>query len=265
MILTESLMTDVPNPPAESTGEAARRWEENAAFWVTIIREHRDRYRTELTDPAMYEAIGDCGGSVVLDAGCGEGYLAREIRRLGAGEVVGVDRSGALIDAAAAAAGPDEGLSFKTADLADIPLDDGAFDLVVANHVLNDLSDITAPIREFARVLRPGGRLVALMLHPCFYGMRAERQTLRWTLPAEEYFSSRAIEQHFEVDGIVSPARAITRLRPLEVYTAALAGAGFCITALREPHPSVEQLHEDPWWASNFPRPLFLLLTAAKH
>ena len=34
------------------------RWDENASFWVQIIREHRDKYRNELTEPAMIEAIG---------------------------------------------------------------------------------------------------------------------------------------------------------------------------------------------------------------
>lgn len=256
-------MTDAPLAPGGAADEGARRWEENATYWVRIIRDQRDRYRTELTDPAMFEAIGDCGGLVVLDVGCGEGYLAREIRRRGAREVVGVDRSGALIDAAAAASGPDECLSFKTADVADLPFDDSAFDLVAANHLLNDLRNISTPVREFARVLKPGGRFIALMLHPCFYGFRAERQALRWNLPASEYFAPRGIEQHFEVDGLVSPAPTTAWIRPLEDYSAALADAGFCITTLREPHP-IGQIGESTWWRDNFPRPLFLLLVATK-
>lgn len=257
-------MTDAPLPPDGAADEGARRWEENAAYWARIIREQRDRYRTELTDPAMFDAIGDCADLIVLDVGCGEGYLAREIRRRGAREVVGVDRSGALIDAATAASGPDECLSFKVADVADLPFDDSAFDLVVANHLFNDLRDITTPMREFGRVLKAGGRLIALMLHPCFYGFRAERQALRWNLPASEYFSPRAIEQHFEVDGLVSPAPATSWIRPLEDYSRVLTDAGFCITALREPHPVADQIGDSTWWRNNFPRPLFLLLVATK-
>ncbi len=258
-------MTDAPCLAVDAVGQGKQRWEENAAFWVKIIREHRDRYRTELTDPAMYEAIGNCDGLSVLDAGCGEGYMAREIRRRGARQVVGVDKSEALIDAAITAAGQDAGLIFNAADLGALPLDDSAFDLIVANHVVNDLHDITTPVREFARVLTPSGRLVILMLHPCFYGIRAERQALRTNLPVSEYFTPRAIEQHFEVDGIVSPSRTIAWVRPLEDYTQALADAGFCITSLREPHPSAEQIRDSTWWRNNFPRPLFLLLTAVKH
>lgn len=202
-------------------------------------------------------------GLSILDAGCGEGYLARDLARRGARHVTGVDRSAALVDAAAAAADGQAGLSFKVGDIAGLPLPDGQFDLVVVNHVLNDVPDIAAPVSEFARVLRPGGRLVILMLHPCFYGLRAERQSMRRHLAVQEYFAARPIEQHFEVDGLISPVPTRTWVRPLEAYTSALTSAGFHLTALSEPHPSPEQLAASQWWQENFPRPLFLLMTAA--
>ncbi|MGH3377211.1 MAG: class I SAM-dependent methyltransferase [Actinoallomurus sp.] len=56
------------------------------------MRERRDRYRTELTDAAVLDAVGPCAGWKVLDAGCGEGYLARSLASRGA-EVIGVDVS----------------------------------------------------------------------------------------------------------------------------------------------------------------------------
>lgn len=36
-----------------ATDTLPNRWDTNASFWVRIIREHLDRYRNELTDPAM--------------------------------------------------------------------------------------------------------------------------------------------------------------------------------------------------------------------
>jgi SAM-dependent methyltransferase len=84
----------------------------------------------------------------------------------------------------------------------------------VANHVLNDLPDVSGPIAELARVLRPGGRLVALMLHPCFYGNRAEDTQRLSSLPPADYFSARPVEQRFLVDGLVSPS-AFVREVPL--------------------------------------------------
>src|SRR5580704_14865630 len=75
------------------------RWDTNASFWVQIIREHRDQYRNELTDPAMLKAVGKPARLAVLDAGCGEGYLSRILARNGA-TVTGVDSSTKLIEAA---------------------------------------------------------------------------------------------------------------------------------------------------------------------
>jgi SAM-dependent methyltransferase len=256
------MTTDAPTVPASA---APSHWEGNAEFWIRIIRERRDRYRTELTDQAVLAAIGDYVGLDVLDAGCGEGYMARLLARHGARQVMGADKSPALIAAARAASAGVPAVRFAEADVADLPFDSASFDLALANHLFNDLPDITGPVGELARVLRPGGRLVILMLHPCFYGHRAERQEIRRSLPVADYFAARVIEQRFEVDGIVSPDPTVTWVRPLEIYTKAITGSGLCITSLTEPHPSDTQLAESQWWRENFPRPLFLLMTARKN
>ncbi|HEY5360144.1 MAG TPA: hypothetical protein VIJ82_21095 [Streptosporangiaceae bacterium] len=103
------------------------------------------------------------------------------------------------------------------------------------------------------------------MLHPCFYGDRASRSDSKDQGPGLTYFSPRKISQRFNVDGIASPEEITSYHWPLEYYVRTLREAGLWITDLREPHPSAEQLRDDPWWQDNFPRPLFLLLTAQKH
>ena len=148
------------------------------------------------------------------------------------GQVTGADRSPPLIAAAREAAAGLPAARFHEADLAELPFADASFNLVVVNHVFNDLPDITGPVGELARVLRPGGRLVILTLHPCFYGRRAERQAIRRSLPAADYFAPRVIEQRFEVDGISSPDPTVTWVRPLEAYTEAITSNGLCITGL---------------------------------
>ena len=70
--------------------------------------------------------------------------------------------------------------------------------------------------------------------------------------------------QQFNVDGITSPAEVTSWHRPLEFYVGSLKDSGLSLTDLREPHPTHEQLQNDPWWRANFPRPLFLLLVAQK-
>ena len=54
-------------------------YDANAEFWIEIIQNHRDKYREELTNTAVLNAIGAARGLAVLDAGCGEGYLSRKL------------------------------------------------------------------------------------------------------------------------------------------------------------------------------------------
>lgn len=240
----------------------SRRWERNAEFWIRIIRERLDPYRTELTDAAVLRALGPCDGKVVLDAGCGEGYLTRRFAARGAA-AYGVDRSSGLIEAATIAAGRASGRSrFLLGDLRALPLPDGRFDAVVCNHSLNELRDLRPVFGEFSRVLRPGGALIVLMLHPCFYGPRKEGGR-RLALDPDEYFVPRRVEQRFNVSGLVSPAPTVIWVRPLESYFALLADAGFCVERLWEPRPSRRRM-ADAWWRENFQKPLFLLWRAVR-
>jgi ubiquinone/menaquinone biosynthesis C-methylase UbiE len=235
---------------------------ENANFWKKIIREGLDPYRRELTDAAVIRAVQPGPETRILDAGCGEGYLARQLAAHGA-TVTGVDACEALVDAAIALDEHD-GLEYVTASVDDLPLDDSSVDVVVCNHVLNDLRDIEAPLQEFGRILAPGGRLVALMLHPCFYVPHAERDSVTDVVTPDVYFSERVIEQPFSVSGITSPASVRMWFRPLEDYVSAITAAGLAITDLTEPHPPVELLAPGSWWHENFRRPLFMLITATK-
>ncbi|HEX8203276.1 MAG TPA: methyltransferase domain-containing protein, partial [Isosphaeraceae bacterium] len=99
----------------------------------------------------------DLAGLLVLDAGCGGGRYARLAGRHGA-RVVGVDLSAAVDKAAALCADlPD--VKIIQADLLDLPLAEGAFDLAFSLGVLHHGPD---PRRAFAQVaarVKPGGRL----------------------------------------------------------------------------------------------------------
>jgi SAM-dependent methyltransferase len=239
------------------------RWERNADFWIRIIRERLDPFRSQLTDAEVLRAIGPCSGAMILDAGCGEGYMSRALAQKGA-NVVGLDRSTRLVKVAVEARSRgDRQPVFALGDLTALPFVDTTFDVVLCNHSLNDLRSLRRPFLEFARVLKPGGRLVVLMLHPCFYGGRDDRGN-RVEVPVDRYFSVRRMEQKFSVSGLTSPVPTVVWVQPLESYFAHLADAGFCVALLREPHPSSAQRASDPWWAATFTRPLFLLLVAAK-
>ena len=103
----------------------------------------------------------------VLDVGCGPGSITVGLARR-AGRVVGVDMSAEMVEASSALA-VREGVanaSFEVSSAYELPFEGsawegGTFDVVYAHQLLQHLADPVAALREFRRVLRPGG-LVAV-------------------------------------------------------------------------------------------------------
>ena len=141
----------------------------------------------------------------MLDAGCGEGYLSRKLAEEGAA-VTGIDSSAELIKAARAheLAGMLPA-SFDVGTVDSLPYDAGSFDLVLCNHLVNDLQDPDQALKELARVLRDHGRVVILMLHPCFYNNHAERAEPENNLPTSSYFQTRHITRTSKWTGCSRP------------------------------------------------------------
>ncbi|MFC3960504.1 class I SAM-dependent methyltransferase [Nocardia jiangsuensis] len=226
------------------------------------MRSELDRYRTQLTNQAVIREVGACENARIIDAGCGEGYLSRLLAEQGA-EVTGIDSCLELIEAARGISEPR--VQYLHGSVESVPDDDSSYDVVVCNHLVNDLEFPDRSFNEFSRILRVGGRIIILMLHPCFYGPRAESVApKRGELDVTQYFSTRPMSHPFRVAGISSPSEVKIWLRPLESYMKMLFAAGFRLTGLSEPHPPRELLESDDWWGDNFRRPLFLLIAGEK-
>ncbi len=108
----------------------------------------------------LLDLMGDLAGMRFLDAGCGDGALVCAAAARGA-EATGIDPDPAMV-AAAQARAADQGIraTFIDGRVERLPFPDSSFDVVGAITVLCFLPDASAGIREMARVLRPGGRLV---------------------------------------------------------------------------------------------------------
>jgi predicted TPR repeat methyltransferase len=98
--------------------------------------------------------------SWVLDVGCGTGLVGRALRARGfAGQLLGLDISEASLEIARHSGAYD---SLERADLQrPLPLADDSVDAVVCVGVMTYLPDVEAVWREFARVTKPGGIVVA--------------------------------------------------------------------------------------------------------
>lgn len=92
----------------------------------------------------------------VLEVGAGTGKLWSHVDHCGRGlSLTLTDFSLAMCEQLRAV----PGARVHKCDATDLPFSDASFDTVIANHMLYQLDDPVAALREFARVLRPGGRV----------------------------------------------------------------------------------------------------------
>lgn len=245
-------------------------WRNLAAWYDERMSDVGDLWHRTVLDPPLFAQIGAVEGQRVLDLACGNGHNTRRLARMGA-QVTGVDWSSDLIARnQAREEGEPLGIVYHAADAVRLDmLPDAAFDLVVCQMALMDIADAAAAIREVARVLRPGGRFVALFMHPCFdvpgaSGWVVERMGLSTTVwrKVGRYREPFAGQIHVRVEGEI--VYVPTDHRPLSWYVRALREAGLVLTALEEPVPTAAFVaeREDGAWMAEIP--LHCLIEARK-
>ena len=137
----------------------------------------------------------------VLDAGMGTGELSVALSRAKAGSFAfhGIDISAGMLteaDRHLRDCGIDADL--RLGDVQDLPFEDGAFDLVMAAHVLEHLADPHRALAEMVRVLKPGGVLLACLTRRSSLGMYIHLKWHTHRVTAEEaegWFARHGLER----------------------------------------------------------------------
>jgi len=215
-----------------TTGEIRDNdYEEFAPEYARSSETHAIYYLYER--PAITGLAGEVRGLRVLDAGCGAGGQAAEFILRGAA-VTGVDISDGLLNIARDRLGPD--VPLYQADLSQpLPFPDGSFDLVLSSLVMHYLQDWEATLREFHRVLVPGGRVVMSTHHP-FMDMRLSS--------SDDYFGIYTYTEDWQRDGKTMRMRFWHR--PLRAMLSAFTASGFAVGHIAEPDPLPEMASGDP-------------------
>jgi ubiquinone/menaquinone biosynthesis C-methylase UbiE len=115
-----------------------------------------------IEEPVMQALFATLRPGTVLDAACGTGRHSVDLARRGQ-RVIGVDASPAMLALAQAKL---PGADFRQGDLVALPVDANAVDAVVCALALVHLPELDGVLAEFARVLRPGGRVIISDVHP---------------------------------------------------------------------------------------------------
>lgn len=144
--------------------QAARYFSTHAATWDRVRAMH---VAEEKVEAAVAEALADRPYRSVLDVGTGTGRML-ELLAPAAERALGIDQSPPMLGMARARlerAGLRR-VQLRQGDIYALPVERGGFDLVVLHQVLHYLDDPSRALREAARALRPGGRLLVVDFAP---------------------------------------------------------------------------------------------------
>jgi 2-polyprenyl-3-methyl-5-hydroxy-6-metoxy-1,4-benzoquinol methylase len=162
----------MPKVKPEGANEKARRiWDTNAAFWNQRMGEGND-FVNYLIWPATERLLEPIAGERVLDIACGNGFASRKLSGMGA-KVTAFDFSGAMIEAAKSVQSEaNHKIDYRQLDATDssalLDLGTHRFDAALCCMALFDMADIGPLFKTLPKLLKPKGRFVFSLLHPCF-------------------------------------------------------------------------------------------------
>ena len=217
--------------PEERTA-ARDAWNANASFWDERMGEGND-FVEVLCWPALERLLALQPGERVLDVACGNGLTSRRLGRLGAA-VTAIDIAGEMIQHARQRTQTEDGaIDYRVLDACEetelLALGEGTYDAALSNMALFDMAEIDPLFRALFRLLRPGGRFVFSVVHPCFN----QTSTIR-------------VAEFEDREGELVTAYQVKTTR----YMTPKAARALAMQGQPEPHP-------------NFDRPLHMLLGAA--
>jgi len=246
-------------------------WDSVAKWYDNLISDKGHDLHRDIVIPSTIKLLGPKSSEKILDLGCGQGALAREIVRSGA-HVTGVDLSKKLINIAVSRSKGVKDLNFRVADAEDLnEIADESFDAVVSVLALSNMDHLSKVIGEAYRVLVRAGRFVFVINHPCF---RIPRQS-GWGFDEKRKLQYRRVDKYMSEmkipiqmhPGDAPDVYTWTFHRPLSEYFDLLGSTGFTVNKLEEWVSRRKSLPGSKAKAENVSReeiPLFLAVGAIK-
>ncbi len=257
--------------PADNPNAKALRtdWGEVANWYDQLVGESGSEYQREVVIPGVLRMLALQPGEHAIDIACGQGVLCRILAARGV-NMTGVDAAKELIQTARQR-GP-ESIRYFAGDARELSfLPESSFKAAACMLAIQNINPIAPVFTGVHRLLHPGGRLVIVMMHPCFRGPKASS----WG------WDEKTKEQYRRVDRYLIPrktpivthpgsdpdAYTWTFHKPIEQYVRAMRNAGLLIDALEE-WPSHKTSEPGPRAATeNAARkeiPMFLALRGVK-
>ena len=220
-------------------------WERIASWWDKHIGEGND-FQTTLIMPATDRLLDPHPGQTILDVACGNGNYARALARRGA-RVVACDFAETFLESARNRTTPDDGeIEYRRIDATSmaemLTLGEKRFDSAVCSMAMMDMIVIDPLLDSLAELLKPGGRFVFSLPHPCFNAndmkftadleIRQDRREQTFGVEIRRYLTQEAGRS---VGIINQPEPHYFFHRPLSAIFAACFSGGFVIDGVDEP------------------------------
>lgn len=210
--------------------------------------------------PALQSMLPEMQGLRVVDLGCGFGWFCRWAREVGALSVLGLDVSENML--ARARATRDAATTYARADLEQLSLPEGAFDVAYSSLALHYVANLSGMLEQLRRALVPGGRFVFSVEHPLYTApahpgwARDPDGRLAW--PVNRYADEGRRSTDWLAKGVIKQHRTLAS------YLNLLIDAGFTLRRVEEWSATAAQVAQHPDWAGSDERPSFLLVSAER-
>ncbi len=209
-------------------------WGPHAQWYDTMVHK-KDSYQQTVILPSLLRIVSPQKGQKILDLACGQGFFSNAFAQAGA-SVVGADIAPELV--ALAREHSPSAITYHVCPAHKLPFEADSFDVITIVLAIQNIKEASETIAECARVLRPHGRLVMVLNHPCFripqksdWGWDEKLKTQYRRIVGYMGDFSTAIQMH---PGDDLKANTISFHRPLQWYIKALSKQKFSITRLEE-------------------------------
>jgi 2-polyprenyl-6-hydroxyphenyl methylase/3-demethylubiquinone-9 3-methyltransferase len=149
--------------------------------WYTAVDDPIALLRAENKVKAPWILSRIQKSSLILDVGCGAGFLTNELALAGH-KVTGVDMSESSLQVAAQY-DQTKTVTYKLANAYELPFSDESFDFLCAMDFLEHVEDPAKAIQEFARVLKPGGKFFYHTFNRNFVAWLVIIKLVEWLIP----------------------------------------------------------------------------------
>lgn len=243
-------------------------YDKNSDLWLRLSPSSLSDYTAR---PFVFDACGkNLEGKSVLDIGCGEGYCARELKKRGAGDYLGIDLSSNMIEVARLQEQQNPlGIDYRQSNVIDFSVEKN-YDICIAVFLFNYLneSDMTKTMSMVYQSLNTGGEFIFTIPHPFFPFMeRTDKAPFYFSSEGRNYFHD--VDQQFQGeiwkrDGARLHVQCVHKT--LQSYFSSLAESGFSsIPFIKELTVTPEITEIDPdFFSPLLNQPLHILFKVTK-